>query len=407
MNCFTVYIDSAAWVCETNLIGCSRLYRYMVKNGHEIVDDPSKADYIIINSCGLTRGHITKCINMHKKYISLKRENAKIILYGCLVKIDPKLVGTLDVLAIDFNEDGRFDEIFYNKIEFKDIKPYCDIKTRRGLLLGKNPFYRTKIFPFLFSSIILPFSKKARLNYKRFVNSVSYENKIFLEISKGCTGNCNYCVIKRARGKICSRTIKDVISDTKKIVDPSKKLYLVANDCGCYGVDIKTNLIDLLYEIDNEFPDLAIDLNYLNPQWLERYSDEYVKLFKDVNIDFVVIPMQSGSNSVLKDMNRRYDINKVVKVVDRIKKASSKTFIYSHFIVGHPGEKWSDFIKTLISATHFDFPIAFGYSEHEGTVSSSLPHHKSNFTIMLRYLLFVTFMNFFLLYKIISSREKI
>ena len=402
MKSYNVYLDSSAWVCESNLIGCSTIYRYMLENGHKITDNPSKADYIIINSCGLTKNHIDRSITLYKKYNSQK-ENSTIIMYGCLIKINPELVDSLDVYPIDFNEGKKFDKIFYKTKKFEEIKPYCDDKTKKDLLREKNPFHRTEIFPFLLSSILLLFSKKARVNYQRMINNVTYKNRIFLEISKGCTGNCNYCVIKRARGKICSRTIQDIINDIEKIYNSSKKLFLVANDCGCYGVDIKTNLIELLYEIKKKYPDLSIELNYLNPQWLERDPGNYIKLFRDVKIDFVVIPFQSGSKNVLKNMNRRYDSNKVTKIIDKIKKVSPKTFIYSHFIIGYPGENWIDFFKTLICAFHFDFPIVFEYSEHKGTVSSSLPHHKSYFTVTSRYTLFILFLNFYIFYKLLTT----
>ncbi|MHA1190778.1 MAG: radical SAM protein [Promethearchaeota archaeon] len=404
-NC--VYIDSVAWVCETNLIGCSRIYRYLIENSCRMTNNPSEADYIIINSCGLTEHHTYKCLNLYKKYNSLKKEKAKIILYGCLVKIKPELIESLDVYSIHFDNEEKFDKIFYRKIKFEDIKPYCDSKVKQGLLDDKNPFYRTKIFPFLLSGLIMPLFRKVRSNYKKNIENVSYENKIFLEISRGCTGNCSYCVIKRARGKICSRKIEDLIEDIKKMYDPSKKLFLVANDCGCYGLDIKTNLIELLYEINKKFPNLMIELNYLNPQWLEKKPDEYIKLFKDVKIDFVVIPMQSGSDKIVKNMNRHYNVKNVIKIVDKIKKVSPKIFIYSHFIIGYPGENTIDFLKSLIYAMHFDFPIGFEYSNHEGTASASLSNHKSSLTITIRYFLYLVFLNFFLFYKLLSQPKNL
>ena len=99
-------------------------------------------------------------------------------------------------------------------------------------------------------------------------------------------------------------------------------MFLVANDCGCYGSDIKTSLINLLNEINKRFPSISIELNYLNPQWLEKNFNGYIKLFRDIDIDLVVIPVQSGSNKVLKNMDRRYDIGKVIKIIDKIKKVS-------------------------------------------------------------------------------------
>ena len=402
MKSYKIYIDNANRNCEVSIVDSSRIYHYMLENGHKIIDNPSKADYIIINSCGFNRSHEVRSANLFKKYNSLKKENASIIIFGCLVKINPELINSLDVYPIDFNEGNKFDEIFYNKTKFRDVNPYCDSITKQNLLHSKDLFQFTKIVPFIFSGLFFPFFKRLRLNYHKTIENITYKNKIFIEISRGCTGNCSYCMIKKARGNVCSRKIKDIITDIKELYNPSKSLFLVADDCGCYGVDINSNLIDLIYEINKNFPELIIGLNYLNPYWLERYSNEYIKLFKEVKINIASIPVQSGSNKVLKNMNRYYTINKIIEIVDKIKQVSPKTFTYSHFIVGFPGENTVDFYKTLICATHFDFPIVFTYTEHKDAASSSLSHHKSNSIILMRYFLFLFILNLIIFYKLLS-----
>ena len=223
------------------------------------------------------------------------------------------------------------------------------------------------------------------VKYGQMIDTITQKNRYFVEISRGCTGNCSYCVIKKAKGKLRSRTVEAILTDIGKLYDPSKKLFLVADDCGCYGLDAGSNLIELISEVDKQFPSISIDINYLSPQWFERRPDEYIKLFKDTSIDLVIIPMQSGSNIVLKKMNRHYDADKIIKIVDQIKKASPKTLMYGHFIVGFPGERIIDFLKTLSAMKHFDYPIPFNYSEMKGTPSASLPHKKSRFVILLRW----------------------
>jgi len=401
MESYKIFIDSASKNCEVSLIDSSRIYHYMLENGHKITDTPIEADFIIINSCGFIKAYEDITIGLFNKYNSQKKENAKIVIFGCLIKINKKLVNSLDAYLIDLNQGDKFDEIFYQKVKFQDIEPCCDAETKEKLK-RKNDIHQTKYPFFYFTKLISHFSKKLKINYQKTFDNVANKNRIFIEISKGCTGSCSYCVIKKARGNINSRSIKDIISDIGKINDPSKILYLVANDCGCYGTDIKTNLIELLFEINKEFPDLSIELDYLNPFLMEKYFYKYVELFKETNIKFVTIPIQSGSNKVLKKMNRNYNVDEVVNVIDEIKKASPKTFIYSHFIVGFPGENWFDFLKNLTCATHSDFPITFGYSERRGTKSSFLPKKKSDFTIFTRYILSTLFFNFIIFYKLLS-----
>jgi tRNA A37 methylthiotransferase MiaB len=213
-------------------------------------------------------------------------------------------------------------------------------------------------------------------------------------------------MIKKARGNIRSRKIEDILSDIEKLYDPSKNLFLVADDCGSYGLDIKTNLFDLLYAIKKKFPDVTVDLNYINPYWLERYPDEYVRLFKYVKINLASIPVQSGSNRIIKNMNRRYDINKVVEVVKRIKKVSPQTITYSHFLIAFPGENTIDFLKTLYCTKYFDLPMGLTYSEHKDSASSKLSNHKSSLMTTLRYVVFLLFINLILLYSLLIYQSE-
>ncbi|MHA1190779.1 MAG: radical SAM protein [Promethearchaeota archaeon] len=401
MKSYNVYIDTATWDCQVNLIDSSRIYRYMIGNDHKITNDPFKADFIIINSCGFIKKYQDISLNLFDKYYSLKKEKATIILYGCLIRINPKLIESLDAHYIDLFEPEKFDKIFYKKIKFEDIRPYCDQKTREKLSFKKANIEDKRYPIFFLTELLLPFSKKLRITYNKICESISNKNRAFIEISKGCMGNCSYCIIKKARGKINSREIKDIILDIEQLKNSTKKIYLVANDCGCYGQDINTNLIELLYEINKKYPNLSIDLDYLNPFLMNLYSDKYIKLFKDVKIDFVTIPIQGSTNKILKRMNRNYNINKTIKVVDKIKKVSPKTFIYSHFIIGYPGENTIDFLKSLACSIHFDLSIPFQYCEHEGTASASLPNHKSKFAIITRHTISTLFLNFIILYKLL------
>jgi len=401
MKSYKFYIDNTTWDCEVSIVDSSRIYRYLIKNGHKHTNNPSDAEYIIINTCGFIESFKKRSITLYEKYNLEKNKNATIIFFGCLVKIEPELIKSLNVNTISPDEEYKFDEIFYNKVKLEEIKPYSDEETKRILkrnTRAKQPRY----LYFVLSELMLQFFKRLRWNYNKIIDSYLQKNRNFIEIGRGCTGNCSYCVIKKARGNIKSRPIKDIILDIDRLNDPSKKLYLVANDCGCYGLDIDTNLINLLYEINKKFPKLSIELDYLNPFLLEKYRSEYIKLFVDVNIDYVTIPMQGGSNKILKNMKRNYDAARVVKIIDDIKKDSPKTFIYSHFIIGFPGENWIDFFKMLNSARHFDLPIPFRYSENKQVESVKLPKHKSKLMINTRFHLAIIYFNFVIFFKLLT-----
>jgi len=406
MQSYNIYVDSANLLCEANLLGLSMICRYMTENGHKIIDDSSKADYIVINSCGFTKYLEDRSIYLYNKHYSTKQKRAAIIMFGCLVKINKKIIDPLDLNSVDFDEGEKFDKIFYNKIKFEQIKPYCDTKKLENLFFNKTIIQPSKIIPVFLTRLMLPFSKKLRINYEKVIDNLISKNKILVEICKGCASNCNYCVIKKTKGGICSRQIKDIISDIEKLYDPQKELFLVADDCSCYGTDIKTNLNELLYEIKKKFPDLLIDIDNINPYWLQKYPDEYIKLFSDFNISYATIPVQSGSNRVLKDMNRIYDIKNIQKIVQKIKKVSPKTAIYTHFIICYPKEKFIDFLKSIYCSIYFDLPIVFVYSEHKEPTSSYLLGYKSRFVRAYRSTFSMLLMNFIIFYKLLTFPNK-
>jgi len=392
MKSYKIYFDSANRLCESNLLSSSMIHRYMLENGHKIISGPSEADFIIIDSCGFTKDFEDKSIALFKEYYSKKEKKANIIMFGCLVKINKKLIDSVDVYPIDFNEGEKFDKIFYNKTKFEDIKPYCDTKKLEELYFKKLVVQPSKIIPVFLSRIMSPFSKRLRINYQKIFDNLISQNKILVEIGKGCASNCKYCSIKKTRGNVCSRQINYILDDIEKLYDPKKELFLVADDCSCYGMDIETNLFDLLYEIKKKFPDLLIDIDNINPCWLQKYSDQYIKLFSELDISYATIPVQSGSNRIIKDMNRNYDIQKIQEIVKKIKKVSPSTAIYTHFIICYPGEKLVDFLKTLHCAMYFDLPIAFAYSApKDSTDSSGL---WSSFTRAYRLNFFMFFLNF-------------
>jgi tRNA A37 methylthiotransferase MiaB len=402
MKSYKVYIDSAAWMCEGNIIGTSRIYRYLLENGHGITTKPSEADFIIINSCGFIKDREHLSVYLFENFNSQKKEKAKIIMFGCLIKINQKLIESLDLIPIDLNEGNKFDEIFFNKTKFGNISPYCDKSTIEKLFVAKKTTQESEFISFLLSRFMSHFSKKIRLNYNNIFNRVQFKDKTLVQICNGCIFNCNYCVIRTAKGGVSSRNIDEIIADIEKLYDPTKCVFLVADDCGSYGLDIKTNLFDLLYKINKRFPDLKIELDAINPYWLEKYPDEFIKLFSEFNINYVTIPVQSGSNRILKDMNRNYNIKKIQNIIKKIKKVSPKTAIYTHFIICHPREKFIDYIKSIYCSMYFDLPIVLVYSGHEDSTNTTITDNQSRFANVYRYTFFMLFLNFVIFYKLLN-----
>jgi tRNA A37 methylthiotransferase MiaB len=411
MHQYKVLIDSGNWLCQSNLVLCSSLYKYLQANNHQIVHDPSEADYIIINSCGVFDETENVSIDLFKKYYSLKKKSANIIICGCLPKINNESLKNFDLLIINFEDNEKLDDIFFNTIKFEKIPANCNEKIMKELTRSLNIFNFTQTKLLYIPKSLLKISKKFLNNYLWIMSHFHYGNKMSVEIVErgtGCTGNCSYCVIKKAKKKIKSRKIEDILQDIKESYDSHKTLVLVADDCGGYGIDSNSNLPNLIKRINEIYPDLLIEIFYLNPIWIIKQSDQYIDVFKEGRISFSMITVESGSNKIIKNMNRNYDIKKVIKVLKKLKKVSPNTFFATNFVAGFPGETSIDFLRTLWISRFFDLPFPYPYQDRKGAESVNFPKKKSYSTINFRFLIlfYICRINIFLKLLTFSKKNK-
>jgi MiaB/RimO family radical SAM methylthiotransferase len=403
MKCYTVFLDSAHKQCELNTVSSSMIYRYLLQNGHKIATNPQTADFIIINSCGYHQDLRDKSVALYQTYHAIKKPNSKIIMYGCLVNIDNETISALDLLPISFTDNYLLDKLFFQTKNYAEITPCCDSKTRNILVQTPKDLNISHHPNFILSRFFLPFSRKMKTNYTRMILGSNHHNKIIVQISQGCLGHCSYCVIKKAKGDLQSRSIDEIITDITDMYDTSKILFLVADDCSSYGLDIGTSLFQLLKTIHQKFPELPIQISYVSPNLLVKFHNEYQELFQQISIPYTTIPFQSGSNKIIKKMDRSYDTRQVVEIIKELKQASPRTYFEGHFIVGFPGETVIDFLKSLFTIHYFDYPIALRYSESKGTKSASFPQKKSEITKQLRYIVMTFFINIIILYKLATN----
>ena len=406
-----IHIDSTNWKCPQNLIICSRLHRFVLANGHDISQDPKTSDYIILSSCGGVNSDINKTMNILQCYADIKESHAVIILFGCLVDIDREAIGNLDVISIGFSEIQKLDTLFYQNVHFGDIDRYCEDSYKEKIIESSQTFdenqtesFKIKVrnfYSFFFSIPLIVLSSKAKQRYHQIHDRFVLND--FVEISKGCTGNCNYCSIKKAKGNLESRNIPDILNDIERVYSPSKALSLVADDSGCYGVDRRLTIIHLLDAIHEKFPEVRLRLNYLDPMYLTKYHEDFLRVFQTMHIASLTIPLQTGSQKILAKMNRHYDIGEALTTCTKIKELSPSTIIVAHFIIGHPGETWRDYWRSLAASRFFDNPIPLAYSRNKNTVSATMADQISKPIRSLRLAIFVLFLNVVVLFRIVDT----
>ncbi len=261
------------------------------------------ADVIVINTCGVKE----QTENKIYKYITdsiLPLKNKEIIVCGCLVDINSEKLRKL-----------------LPKAKFFGIKD----KQKLVSYLEKNK----------------PKQKNKKIEKTEITKAII--------IANGCLGNCSYCAVKFARGKLESKPIKKIIAEIKDAIDSgTKEILLTAQDTACYGLDINTNIVELLKEASKINGDFKIRLGMGNPQHLKKYKKEIVEIFKSEKIyKFLHVPVQSGSDSVLRKMNRYYTKKEYLELVNYFKKNIKELTLATDIIVGFPTETEKDFKETL------------------------------------------------------------
>ncbi|MBD3188351.1 radical SAM protein [Candidatus Bathyarchaeota archaeon] len=393
-----VYLGSIHLDCKPHSVLSAQVYHYLKSNDHYIVEDPSNADFIILNSCGFIEWYERSTEKAIKTYLSMN-ENTTLIVIGCLTRINRERIEkfTRPVIITDLRE---LDDFFLRTSPFARKDAFSNSELTNALSAERQ--HNNELVQFIENVMAAISSFLERIGISPFpMNKISDEDKrrqkILVDIGSGCIGNCSYCIIKKAKDTIQSRPIDDIIADIEKAsnVHENDTIDLVADDCSSYGIDIGTSLLDLLDAIGSHFPSKGIDITYIYPRWLERHGKAFIERCRKYRINSLNISMQSGSNLVLRLMNRRYNVSRILDIIKEIKKASPSTLVWTHFMVGFPGETRKEFMKTVRTTSSFHYWYVFKYSDREGTRSVTLPGKvsfiiKSFRKLLLKMLLYLS-----------------
>jgi len=294
--------------CELNKADSEVIAGILDKAGFKIVSNIKNAKIVIVNSCGVKLPTQNKVLDYIKKIPKTK----KIVVGGCL----PRMI---DIKKYAPNIDLIFDTNSITKIVEL-------IKKNKSLLTEK---------------------KEDRINQP--VIRIK-KNIAIIPIAQGCLGEpCAYCSVKKARGDLKSYKKEDILKQVKKAVkEGCNKIRLTAQDTGCWGKDIKQKLPNLLKDVLKVEGDFEIRLGMTNPDYVLEYLDELVEIYKHPKMKkFLHIPLQSGSNKVLKDMKRKYTVQDFKKIIERFRKEIPEISIATDIILGFPTETENEFKKTL------------------------------------------------------------
>jgi tRNA A37 methylthiotransferase MiaB len=377
--------------CPRSKEDAQTIFNFFLKNGFKPEKRIKKADIICIYTCGGFNESEESSIKTIKDILKQKSKNAIVIVTGCLTKINPEVIDNIkDIILIDFDNFEQIEEIIHSKITFKDMP-------NAGTIGTIPPLYRNiKIKNFFYSqacpnitiniSYYLNFIKNV---YFRKNNGINKEEIYHIRVSRGCLGSCSYCSIKIARGHLKSKPIEQIKKDFEIGLKKGYKIFnLIGEDIGCYGLDIKTNIIEILKIFFNLPGENKIIITDFNPQWFVKYYEqlEPILIANHEKISSFLIPIQSGSNKILKHMKRRYKIEEVKRCISTLKDKIPNLKILTHILVGFPGETEEDFQQTLnlLKEIQFNSLDIFHYSDRKGTEAFKMEEKISSEIIQKR-----------------------
>jgi len=203
-----------------------------------------------------------------------------------------------------------------------------------------------------------------------------FDNKVSIQIAEGCIDSCFFCETKLAKGHVKSFSPERIASELKGyIVAGNKNINITSTDNSCYGFDIKTNLPKLLNDLVSIKGNFQLRIGMMNPGNVKPYLKELIEVYKSKKIiKFLHIPIQSGSNKVLKNMNRKHTIDDFRLIVNEFRKSIPGINISTDVIVGYSTEKEEDFKQTLklIKEIKPDVINISRFSPRPGTMAAKL-----------------------------------
>jgi tRNA A37 methylthiotransferase MiaB len=266
----------------------------------------------------------------------LKTYKAKLIVTGCLSGINKGLLDSAftGLSFTPFNM-GFLDSIFPDfTIKFADVPDAY-----------KAPFFN---FRFLIGRRLIHWNLLLIWNARAYIRD-KLSKAFYLRVCSGCIEtHCSYCVIWSGIGKLKSRPIDDCLRGLSFALSKGyRKIIFIGDNLGAYGLDLNLTFTDLLCEVLKLKGKYSLQLEELHPIWIIKYLDKIVPIMKSGKIRIISCPIQSGSDRILRLMNRQHDSMQIKLALFELKKHNPKLRLYTYIMIGFPSESNQDFSDTL------------------------------------------------------------
>lgn len=335
--------------CKLNFAETSTLSREFIEHGYQRVSYKDIADVYVLNTCSVTDSadkEARKLIRQAKR----RNPNSSLAVIGCYAQLKSKEIANIEGVDLVLGSEHKFNLLQHiEKINLNN-------------------------------NISVHWSEIEHVNHFRPSYSFGERTRSYLKIQDGCNYTCSFCTIPLARGKSRSGTVEDTIKTAQRIAKTKKvkEIVITGVNIGDFGLHNGESLIQLLQEMDELEYIERIRISSIEPNLL---SDEIIEFCNESKkfMPHFHIPLQSGSDRILKLMRRRYNTDYYQTLIEKIKNINKDTCIGVDVIVGFPGETDSDFLATyeFLSSIDISYLHVFSYSERKNTDAYHYINHVS------------------------------
>lgn len=306
--------------CTANLSDSEEIRKAVLAAGEAVVSDPEEADVVVLNTCAVTEQTSRSMLKAARQYTG-----RRVIVAGCMAAAQPYMLAGMEHV----DEAGPGPVVRMLGLQRAGGEPY--IKGRTAVI----------------------------------------------SISGGCRGNCSYCIVRLVRGKLQSVPPREILGSFKKALSlGAKEIFITAQDTGAYGMDIGTRLPAMIRSLTAIEGDYRIRLGMMNPFSIEDILPDMAGVFNDPHVyRFAHIPIQSGSDRILRLMSRPYTAEEYARIADTLRAAVPGITLSTDYIVGFPTETEDDFRMTLEELRR-DRPLKVNitrFSPRPGTPAAVMP----------------------------------
>ena len=335
--------------CPKNFYDTENAEGILEADGFEICDAPEEADFVVVNTCGFINDAKTESIERIFEMAQVKRDDAKLVVSGCLSKRYAK----------ELFEEMPEADAFVGVNEYEKLPEILR-------WLSENPGERKVLCENGYDEILKPMPRKLGEN----------PYTATLKIAEGCDNVCAYCIIPFIRGGYRSKRMEDVVAEAESLAEAGcRELILIAQDVTCYGLDLygEYSLDKLLRKLCRIDGIRWIRLMYC---YDDRITDELIETIasEDKICNYLDIPIQHASDAVLSAMNRRSNKADLIAKLEKIRNAIPDIRIRTTLITGFPGETEEDHEELLefVEEQKFARLGVFAYSMEEGTLAGEM-----------------------------------